>query len=159
MLFSKSFGYALRGVLYIAATQQDDRLVPADDIALELGVPKYFMAKILKTLVKEGFLASVKGPRRGFSVLPEVLSSPLIDLLAITDGLELFQSCVLRLKACDPENPCPLHVHFLGVQRSVREILKVQSIGSFLETGKEVLLRSLSADSPDTLSEILLPKY
>ncbi|RYD86432.1 MAG: transcriptional regulator, partial [Sphingobacteriales bacterium] len=116
MIFSKTFGYALRGILYIAACQEQGRPVQADDIAAELHVPKHFMAKVLKTIGQQGFLHSSKGQRGGFTVPPEILERPLIDLLAATDGLDLFHTCVLRLRSCDGSNPCPLHAHFSSVQ-------------------------------------------
>ncbi|RYZ23598.1 MAG: Rrf2 family transcriptional regulator [Chitinophagaceae bacterium] len=145
MLFSKSFGYALRGILFIAASQEDGRPVQVDDVALELDVPKFFLAKILKGLVKEGFLASLKGPRGGFSVPEEALGRPLLTLFAATDGLEGLQSCMLQQKACNPSNPCLLHHHVVGVQECMRTLLTGRTIGSFLTEGPTELLRSLGA--------------
>ncbi|TCJ19629.1 Rrf2 family transcriptional regulator [Flaviaesturariibacter flavus] len=146
MLFSKSFGYALRGILYIAASQQEGRPVQVEDIARELEVPKFFLAKILKGLVKEGFLASLKGPRGGFRVPASSLNRPLIDLLAATDGLENFHACVLQQKACNPANPCPLHPHVREMQNCLRDMLTKTLMSSFLNDGPEVLLRSLGTD-------------
>jgi DNA-binding IscR family transcriptional regulator len=53
MTFSKSFGYAVRGVLYIAIMQDEKRYVQVEEIAGQLAVPRHFMGKILKNLVKE----------------------------------------------------------------------------------------------------------
>ena len=47
MTFSKSFGYAVRGVLYIAVMQNEKRYVQAEEIAAQLFVPRHFMGKIL----------------------------------------------------------------------------------------------------------------
>ncbi|GAB4092920.1 RrF2 family transcriptional regulator [Flaviaesturariibacter terrae] len=147
MIFSKTFGYALRGVLYIAACQEQQQLVQTDDIARELAVPKHFMAKVLKTLGQQGFLQSSKGQHGGFSVPPAVLDRPLIELLAAIDGLSIFHTCVLRLRSCDGKNPCPLHEHFKAVQEDIRRIMTDNSIGSFLGPGKRKLLRSLTIDT------------
>jgi len=109
MVFSKSFGYALRGVLYVAITSEENRRVQVDEIASRLAVPKHFLAKIMNRVVKEGILDSTKGPFGGFSVNGETLTSPLIRLLRITDGMEQFNTCVLKLRKCNKVNPCPLH--------------------------------------------------
>ncbi|TCZ74766.1 RrF2 family transcriptional regulator [Flaviaesturariibacter aridisoli] len=146
MFFSKSFGYALRGILYIAACREQQAFVQTDSLAAELGVPRHFLGKVLKTLSRQGFLHSSKGQRGGFSVPPSVLERPLIELLAATDGLAIFHTCVLRLRSCDSKQPCPLHPHFSQVQEHIRAILTNNSIGSFLEPDKASLLRSLTVD-------------
>lgn len=109
MFFSKSFGYALRGVLYVALISEENRRVQVDEIAKRLAVPKHFLAKIMNRVVKERILDSTKGPYGGFSVNGETLPSPLIRLLKITDGMEQFNTCVLQLRKCNKTNPCPLH--------------------------------------------------
>src|SRR6516164_3759971 len=68
MIFSKSFGYAVRGVLYVTFKQNNGRFVQVEEIASSLAVPKHFMGKILKRLVKEQILTSAKGPNGGFRV-------------------------------------------------------------------------------------------
>lgn len=148
MLFSKTFGYALRGILYIAINE-NQRTVQADDIARQLGVPRHFLAKILKTLSQQGFLQSTKGQRGGFALAANVLERPLLDLLVATDGLALFQTCVLRLRTCDGNHPCPLHAHFSRVQSHIHSVLSENSIGSFLNGDKFDLLRSLTVEAKD----------
>ena len=66
MFLSKSFGYALRGVLYVALIDKEKRKVRLDEIAEKLSVPRHFLAKIMKTMVKESVLQSTKGPYGGF---------------------------------------------------------------------------------------------
>ena len=109
MFFSKSFGYALRGVIYVALVHEENRRVQVDEIAQRLAVPKHFLAKIMNRVVKEGILDSTKGPYGGFSINEETLNAPLIRLLKITDGMEQFNTCVLKLRKCNKVNPCPLH--------------------------------------------------
>ncbi len=109
MIFSKSFGYAVRGVLYIALMQDEKKFVHVEEIARKLSVPRHFMGKILKRLVKENVINSSKGPMGGFTINERTLNVPLMELITIIDGMESFKSCVLRLKECNPDNPCPLH--------------------------------------------------
>ncbi len=109
MIFSKSFGYAVRGVLYIGL-QGNKRHVQAKEIASVLAVPKHFMGKILKRLVKEEVLSSVKGPSGGFMVNSHTMNTPLFRLFAITEGLSTLETCTLKFSKCDSVNPCPLHL-------------------------------------------------
>ena len=144
MFFSKSFGYALRGVLYVALVSEENRRVQVDEIAQKLAVPKHFLAKIMNRVVKEGVLDSTKGPFGGFSVNKETLSSPLIRLLSITGGIEQFSSCVLKLSICDKTNPCPLH--FL-MEKSRDDLMKKFSqttIADLLKQDKNIFIGSIA---------------
>ncbi|HEX4877009.1 MAG TPA: Rrf2 family transcriptional regulator [Chitinophagaceae bacterium] len=109
MVCSKSFGYALRGVLYVALMSDQKKRVQVEEIAEKLSVPKHYLGKIMKLVVKEGILSSTKGPYGGFSVNQVTLETPLINLYNITDGLSQFNNCVLNLRKCNASHPCPLH--------------------------------------------------
>ena len=144
MVFSKSFGYALRGVLYVAMISDESKRVQVDEIAKRLAVPKHFLAKIMNRVVKEGILDSTKGPYGGFSINDETLSSPLIRFLRITDGMEQFDTCVLKLRKCNSANPCPLH--FL-MEKSRDDLLKNFSqitIANLLKSDKINLIESIA---------------
>lgn len=144
MFFSKSFGYALRGVLYVALISDENRKVQVDEIAQKLAVPKHFLAKIMNRLVKEGILYSTKGPYGGFSINGETLPSPLIRLLRITDGMEQFNTCVLKLRKCNKANPCPLH--FL-IEKNRDDLLKNFSqttVADLLKQDKKIFIGSIA---------------
>ena len=53
MIFSKSFGYAIRSILYVAIMRDEKRYVQVEEIASKLSVPRHFMGKIMKKLAKE----------------------------------------------------------------------------------------------------------
>ena len=82
----------------------------------KLQVPRHFLAKIMKTMVKEGILHSTKGPYGGFSLNEHTLKSKIIQLVKITDGVEQFNNCVLSLRKCKSDNPCPLHYQMLKLR-------------------------------------------
>ena len=109
MFFSKSFGYALRGVLYVSIEGKEGRKIQIEEIAERLSVPRHFLAKIMKAVVKGGILNSTKGPYGGFSINKKTPNTKLIHLVELTDGKEMFNSCILGLKNCNSKNPCPLH--------------------------------------------------
>ncbi|HEU4633611.1 MAG TPA: Rrf2 family transcriptional regulator [Flavisolibacter sp.] len=151
MTFSKSFGYAVRGVLYIAIMQDEKRYVQVEEIAAQLAVPRHFMGKILKKLVKENVLASAKGPTGGFTVHPDTLQMPLIRLMDITDGLSILGTCVLRLRECNALNPCPMHCQMEAVNLKLRSILSSTTVTDLLNHDKPDFIKSLSTNV-ETLS-------
>jgi Rrf2 family transcriptional regulator, iron-sulfur cluster assembly transcription factor len=144
MLFSKSFGYAVRGVLYIALMQDEKRYVQVEEIAEKLAVPRHFMGKILKNLAKEGVIHSSKGPSGGFTVNNTTLQLPLIRLIEIIDGLSVFNTCVLRMQECHSLNPCPLHWKMEEVKGRLHEVLSSNRIKDLLGEDKTDFIKSIS---------------
>lgn len=144
MIFSKTFGYALRSILYIALMRGERHLIQIDEVAAQLGVPRHFLGKIMKDLVKEGLLESVKGPYGGYGLAPGTLDTPLLRLEALTDGLGNFSNCVLRLRACNSATPCPLHRQMEKVKKELRRIMEETTIGSLLQADKEQFINSIA---------------
>lgn len=151
MLFSKSFGYALRGLLYVAACQEEERKIQVDEIATTLQVPRFFMGKILKGLAKQEFLISQKGPYGGFTLHPKALQASLYELVQVTDGLAGFQNCVLRLKECNEANPCPLHSKVLDIKGEMIQMLKGTQVHTLLGADKELFVKSLGTDNLENI--------
>ncbi len=146
MFLSKSFGYALRGILYVSLVQDEKRKVQIDEIADKLSVPKHFLGKIMQQVVKAGLLQSTKGPYGGFFITPDTLSSPLMKLVEVTDGMDLFKLCVLKLKFCDSINPCPLHQDMEEMRDKLMKVFTNTTIGDLLKDNKKVNIRSLAAN-------------
>jgi len=146
MLLSKSFGYALRGILYIAIMQDENRKVQIDEIATKLSVPKHFLGKIMQQVVKAGLLRSTKGPYGGFSLAAETLATPVIRLVEVTDGMEQFSMCILKLKYCNGTDPCPLHYEMEEVRKNYLTVFTKNTFGDLLKDGKSDLLKSLAVN-------------
>jgi Rrf2 family transcriptional regulator, iron-sulfur cluster assembly transcription factor len=153
MIFSKSFGYALRGILYIAIMRDQKRYVQVEEIASKLAAPRHFMGKIMKRLAKEKLLISTKGPSGGFILTENTLEKPLMDLIVITDAVEIFDTCVLRAKECSGTNPCPMHSQMESLKSNLKSILSDTTIGDLLKEDKPEFIKSLS-----TAVGIELPK-
>lgn len=68
MLFTKASEYALLSLIYIAHKENPQDV---DSLALELNIPKSFLAKILQTLAKDNLLKSFKGAKGGFALIKE----------------------------------------------------------------------------------------
>jgi len=144
MFLSKSFGYALRAILYIALTSDEKQRIPADEIARRITVPKHFLSKIMKKMVKNGLLNSTKGPYGGFSLNGKTLSASLLELITITDTGAEFDSCVLRLKKCNPDHPCPLHDKLESYKKELYQIFATTTIADLLDKDHPDFIKSLS---------------
>ena len=144
MFFSKSFGYALRGILYVALMQDEQRKVQIDEIAVKLSVPKHFLGKIMQELVKAGLLQSTKGPYGGFGLTKETLSTPLIKLVEITGNVNQFNVCVLQMRKCNGANPCPLHNDVEAIRDKLENLFTQTTIADLMNEDKNVFIKSLA---------------
>ena len=144
MIFSKSFGYSLRGILFVALRASEGP-VQLDEMAEALGVPRHFMGKIMKRLAQNGILSSQKGPTGGFFLNETTLSRPLMDVYRLTDHPEELEQCVLSRGTCNSEHPCRLHDKVLPLKAPLNKILYHTTVGELLDTDQNELLHSLTA--------------
>jgi Rrf2 family transcriptional regulator, iron-sulfur cluster assembly transcription factor len=143
MLFSKSFGYALRSLLFLAAAEEGKGYIQLNKIAAELNIPRHFLGKIMKRLVKEGVLASQKGPTGGFIITEQTLKTSLLKVVTITGETNHFDSCVLRINKCNTKNPCPMHDKAQLLRAQWMDLLSSTTVGDLLKKGQPDFLKSI----------------
>jgi Rrf2 family transcriptional regulator, iron-sulfur cluster assembly transcription factor len=144
MVLSKSFGYALRGILYVSLLQDEKRNISLDEMAGQLSVPRHFLGKIMKAVVKEGILSSVRGPQGGFYVNETTLDTPLLKIILLTEGKGYLDACMLGLRKCNSANPCPLHDKLKAAKDNYLELYRQTTIGMMLRNNKPEFIRSIS---------------
>jgi Rrf2 family protein len=109
-------------------------------------VPKHFLGKIMQQIVRKGLLRSTKGPYGGFSLANDTLNTPLIKLVEITDGMEQFKMCVLKLKYCNGINPCPLHNEMEQMRENFLRVFTNTTIGDLVRDSKSDFIKSLAVN-------------
>lgn len=139
VIFSKKCEYGLQAVLYLA-TQRRREVIPSDEIAKKLNIPKEFISKILQSLTESGIVDSKKGKAGGFFLSKDPSNIRLIDIVAAIDGLNVFNSCVLGFPNCNPDSPCPLHYKWGELRTMAYNMLTDETIDKF----KESTLRKVS---------------
>lgn len=144
MVFSKSFGYALRGILYVAMVNESKTRVQLEEIAQQLTVPRYFLGKVMKNLVKEGMLSSLKGPYGGFCINERTLKTTLFKLVETTGEVEELSTCVLRLRKCNAQHPCPMHQQVESLRMQWQRLLSSTTIGDLLKKNQPDFIRSIA---------------
>jgi Rrf2 family protein len=143
MIFSKSFGYALRSILYVVTMSGSQPRVQIQEVADQLQIPKHFLGKIMKMLAKEKIIDSVKGPFGGFSVNDGTVSTPLLRLMELTDGLEQFQECSLRLRKCNAEKPCPMHNRIVQNRNELIAMFSSTTVGDLIKSEDKDFINSI----------------
>jgi Rrf2 family protein len=108
-MISKTAGYALNAVLYIALQSEEDESVSAAAAAEALDVPANYLSKILRDLARAGVLLSDRGRNGGFRLARDAGSIRLLDVVEPFDGLDERRRCLLGRGACSEVGSCPAH--------------------------------------------------
>ncbi len=106
MIYSNACEYAIRALTHLAMHPQEKL---CKEIAAGERVPRYFLGKILQSLVRAGLLQSTPGRKGGFTLARAPEHITLYDIKAAIDGTRDLCECAIGLEQCSDETPCPLH--------------------------------------------------
>ncbi len=109
MILSRSTEYAIRLIFYLSDRQPLSQYVHIKDVAKDLDVSYYQLAKVAHTLITNEILKSSTGPTGGIDLCDHANSLPLSVVLEIFGDQDIFDHCILGLHECSKENPCPIH--------------------------------------------------
>ncbi len=85
MRVSRSTGYALLAVGYIAKNQGDG-VVLSQDVSKQYDIPLEYLLKILQQLVRANVLRSKRGPRGGFCLAKAPNKITMLEIIEAVDG-------------------------------------------------------------------------
>lgn len=130
-MFSNSVKYAINAVLYLAIHTKGSEKILARDIGEAIPVPKAYVAKLLQDLVRHNIISSTRGPKGGFFLTEANRKIPIIRIVELIDGEDIFTSCVLGLSQCNDAKPCPLHDKISPYRWSLLTSLEYNTIQDF----------------------------
>ncbi|SNZ10368.1 transcriptional regulator, BadM/Rrf2 family [Persephonella hydrogeniphila] len=103
---------SIRAMIYVAKLYKEgwkDKFISIHKIAKDLGMSFYFLSKNFQKLVKAGLLESHRGPQGGIKLIKKPSEIKLIDIVAVIDGMDFFNRCILGFEECSDQNPCTIH--------------------------------------------------
>ncbi|UBM60598.1 Rrf2 family transcriptional regulator [Marinilongibacter aquaticus] len=130
-MFSKSCEYAIRAVICISQKSRNGERVGVKELAGLIDAPEHFIAKILQILSRKGIVLSMKGPNGGFFVDKRKSKISLSSIVLAIDGDKLYDECVLGLKTCSSDTPCPVHREYQEIKFKLIDMLEHNTIENF----------------------------
>lgn len=127
MFFSKTTGYGIRALVYLARHTGRD-LCGLQEIAEEENIPSAYLGKILGDLRKHQLLRSVKGIHGGYELAQPADSITLWDIYQILDPLIDCDQCILGLNHCEDKCPCALHHSWKPLRDDFVNLLQTKTI-------------------------------
>jgi Rrf2 family protein len=106
-MLSQSVGYAITALGYLAGT--GDKPVLVRDIAEAMDIPPPYLAKIINTLARKGFVMTQRGIGGGVALAHRPESVSLYDICVALDEPLVQRRCMLGMVECSDERACPAH--------------------------------------------------
>ncbi len=85
MKLTRAASYALHAMVHIAGHKPNTPLA-SHEVARARHIPERFLLKVLKPLVSEGLLVSVKGPHGGYRLARPATQITMLDIIEAVEG-------------------------------------------------------------------------
>ena len=136
-MLSKTSQYALQAVVYLARHSADAPL-PANDVAVGLGIPANYLSKILHALSRAGVVRSERGPGGGYRLARPADRTSLADVVEAFDPIAPRERCLLGEGSCQDDHPCPAHARWREVFDPVTAFFRDTMVSELLRPSSEV---------------------
>ncbi|MCB9664114.1 MAG: SUF system Fe-S cluster assembly regulator [Alphaproteobacteria bacterium] len=101
---------------------------PASAIAEATGVPQPTVAKVLKSLTREGLVLSSRGVTGGYSLARDPARISVVDVIAAVEGPLALTACAVEGLGCTDEHHCQVAGHWPRINGAVIDALRAVSI-------------------------------
>lgn len=133
MLITRASEYAILSLIVLARSSTP---VDSETLAMQLSIPKSFLAKILQALAKNSILKSYKGVNGGFALLCEPKDITMLQVMSAVEGKNpaVFEcspsihSCPLDKAAC-----CSIWPFLHKLQGKIDSFLQELTLADILE--------------------------
>lgn len=130
-MISKTGVHALKAVAVIAELPAGS-YAGAADIADQVGAPRNYLGKLLKTLADAGLLESQKGKGGGFRLAREAEAITLYDLVEPLERVSRWNGCFLGRQRCNEASPCPVHDRWGAVRDAYLRFLHETTVADLV---------------------------
>jgi Rrf2 family protein len=143
---SRKIEYGLRAMVCLAA-QTPGTVVPFREIARRMDVPEDFLAKILKTLVGRGLVASVRGAHGGYRLTKAPKDITFLDVIEAVEGPFVVSLCGdgKEHESCRMTRACTMYSVWQRGQARMLEVYRSATLDQLAMTELKPVGESLPA--------------
>ncbi len=135
MRISTKGRYALRMLVYLAASQTDD-YISLKEIAGAQGISKKYLEQIVPLLSKAGILRTNRGNKGGYRLAGKPSECTVGEILRATEGSLAPVSCLeFEVNECEKAASCATLPVWKGLYRVINEYLDSVSLQDLLNQG------------------------
>lgn len=127
-MLSLSCKAAIKAVVYLGSKYDGEQKSSIREISEFINENEHTIGKLLQKLVKVKIINSSKGPNGGFYITKLQIEQPIITIVEVVDGKDVFERCALGLSKCNEARPCPLHDDFKPIRNKFRQMCQEKRI-------------------------------
>jgi len=133
------------GVLLMAQLARDPGGAThnARELAAETGLPSPMVAKVLKTLTREGLLVSHRGAHGGYSLARPPQQIPVAKIIAALEGPLALTQCGAGPGTCEHEPSCHVRSPWERINRAVTGTLERVTLADLIHPSDLIPLEEL----------------
>ena len=135
MQLTRAADYGVRALIHLADVGTHTRS-SLTDLAEAAGVTPAFLSKVLQRLVQAGLVASKRGKRGGFELLPRARTATLLEILLALDGVPELNIC-LGPDGCARSVWCAAHPVWQEAQDRMRQVLSSMTLDQLAAQSRE----------------------
>lgn len=130
-MLSQTVGYAVTAMGWVAGSGDGPVLVR--DIAAGTGIPSAYLAKIVNTLARKGFVLTQRGTKGGVVLAHKPGTITIYDLCAALDDPLVKERCMLGMASCSDDRRCPAHEFWKAQREKELEFLRRTTLADVAE--------------------------
>jgi Rrf2 family nitric oxide-sensitive transcriptional repressor len=119
--------------LAVLAELPEGTYAGAADIAGQIGAPRNYLGKLLKSLADVGILESQKGKGGGFRLARDPATISLFEVIEPIERVSRWSGCFLGRKRCSADAPCAVHARWAGVRDVFLRFLSETTLADLAE--------------------------
>jgi Rrf2 family protein len=147
MQIPRRVDYGLRAVIYLSG-QNSEKCCSIREIAKHQGVPKKFLEKIIRDLIRGGLIKSKRGSCGGYTLARRPDEISFSNVIEALEGPISVNACMDHTLGCDQIPRCTMIGVWSEVQRSVTEVLSRTTMADLQQPAcKELIMASSSLSS------------
>ena len=121
MKLTRKTQYAVRAMLYLSLKQEQDRIL-AKDIADKMNIPKQFLAQVMLSLKRAGYVRAIRGANGGFALAKPPVEISLRDVIETIEGEVCIHDCLFEENICEYLDVCSIREVWQEAQRNMLSV-------------------------------------
>jgi len=130
MQVSRKVDYALRAVIHLADDEHRGRACSVPEIAERERIPKQFLEKIIRDLIRSGLVRSQRGPHGGYVLARPAEEVTFRHVIEAVEGPISLNVCVGEHAECFLMGACGMNRIWAEGQRRVMELFQGTTIAA-----------------------------
>ena len=128
---SRKIDYALRAMIHLASLPAD-RVLPLQEIVSATGMPRDFLAKILKELTGRKLVKSVRGAHGGYQLARAAKEISFLEVIEAAEGPVQLNVCLDHKDRCEVSSSCTMYHVWKSGQERMLEVYRATSLADLI---------------------------